>query len=385
MTMGVEDVSQRFELIDFLDVHTSLSDDTVRLALSGPGTKGLAPITFCLASVAVTFLPGESTKIVLDATEGATCVVRFRDERAFSDFFHELRSAPGAHVTGGIIFERGSFGMLDDWEPAIRAIYQGRPVFDPTCIDRSRIDREFMFNEDSDTDIGHFVSEFGFAVVKKVFTANEIDEMNAAIRELELRATDDSPNTWWTTTPDGTDVPCQIHYATLRAPDIGWVEHDARVTRLLKACFPGLVAHSDRMNGHFAVLKRPGARAGLTDLTWHIDCGLGGHTLLCPGLHIGIQLTASNPELGAFKVLAGSHFSSVRRASVDVDTWPVVTVSTEPGDVTIHVPHVMHAAPPPTTTGEGRRTLYLGFGQPLAHDIIGAGNAFDDLLASSDV
>ena len=48
MTMGVEDVSQRFELIDFLDVHTSLSDDTVRLALSGPGTKGLAPITFSL-------------------------------------------------------------------------------------------------------------------------------------------------------------------------------------------------------------------------------------------------------------------------------------------------------------------------------------------------
>jgi len=382
--MGVEDISTRFDLVDFVSTHASLAHDTARLALSGPGTRGLAPIAFVLGDDAVTFMPGDSTAIVTGVHDAATCVVQFCDERSFSDFFHELRTAPGAHMTGGVTYDRGGFGMFDEWEPSIRAVYQGRVVFDPANVDRTRITQVFTFDDDSDIDIGRFVTEFGFAVVRNVFSTDEIADMNTSISRLEIAATSDTPNTWWTTTPEGSEVPCQIHYATMRAPEIAWVEHDPRVTRLVRACLPDLVAHSDRMNGHFAVLKRPGARTGLTDLTWHIDCGLGGHTLLCPGLHIGIQLTASNPELGAFSVLAGSQFSSVRRAAVDTDTWPVVTVDTQPGDVTIHVPHVMHAAPPPTTTGDGRRTLYLGFGQPLAHDIIGAGNSFDDLLATTN-
>ncbi|MCU0274901.1 MAG: phytanoyl-CoA dioxygenase family protein, partial [Acidimicrobiales bacterium] len=162
---------------------------------------------------------------------------------------------------------------------------------------------------------------------------------------------------------DGVGRVCQIHYTTERAPEIAWIDRDERMTALVDASVPGLLPHADCGNGHFAVLKRPGASGGLTDLPWHLDCGLGGHTLLCPGLHIGIQLTASEPGVGAFAVLAGSHASSVRRGAIDEETWPVVVVHTRPGDVTIHDPHLMHAAPPPQGGGGGRRTLYLGYGQ----------------------
>lgn len=51
-------------------------------------------------------------------------------------------------------------------------------------------------------------------------------------------------------------------------------------------------------------------------------------------------------------------FSDLSRRFPTVDF-----VDTARGDVTVHVRHVVHAAPPPAGTGTGRRTLYLGFGR----------------------
>jgi hypothetical protein len=73
----------------------------------------------------------------------------------------------------------------------------------------------------------------------------------------------------------------------------------------------------------------------------------------------------------------------VRRGAIDEETWPVVVVHTRPGDVTIHDPHLMHAAPPPQGGGGGRRTLYLGYGRADAHDLLGPGRSFDDLLSAT--
>ncbi|MFZ9483265.1 MAG: phytanoyl-CoA dioxygenase family protein, partial [Ilumatobacteraceae bacterium] len=252
-----------------------------------------------------------------------------------------------------------------------------------SSVDRSRMTQVFTHGVDPVEEIGAFVREYGFAIVRNVFTQEEITAIDAAISRLERESSPDSPGTWWTTGPDGEGYPCQIHYVTDKAPDVAWIDDDERMTSLRDATIPGLVCHPDRMNGTFAVLKRPGASAGLTNLAWHIDCGLGGHTVTCPGLHIGVQLTESNPAKGAFSVLAGSHDSSVRRDVIDGSDLPVVVVSTQPGDVTIHITHVMHAAPAPVGDGQGRRTLYLGYGPQIAHDLIGPGQSFDDLISQT--
>ncbi|MEY2641555.1 MAG: phytanoyl-CoA dioxygenase family protein [Ilumatobacteraceae bacterium] len=381
--MTISELSERFALVDFESVHRALAADPDACALAGPGTDGLGPIVLRLGDSAVTIEPGCPVRIRSGAQSDAHVEVEFASSRAFTDFYYELRTVPGAQVTGSVKYHVGGYVQFDAWEPALRALYQGRSVYDPAMVDRSRVSRVFTHGVDSVDEIGAHVREFGFAIVRDVFSSDEVASIDEAISRLEHESTPSTPGTWWTTGPDGEGYPCQIHYVTEKAPDIAWVDDDVRMTGLCDAAIPGLVSHPDRGNGTFAVLKRPGATAGLTNLAWHIDCGLGGHTVTCPGLHIGIQLTESNPSTGAFSILAGSHDSSVRRDVIDGSDLPVVVVSTKPGDVTIHVTHVMHAAPAPVDTGQGRRTLYLGYGPQLAHDIIGPGQSFDDLISQT--
>jgi hypothetical protein len=60
---------------------------------------------------------------------------------------------------------------------------------------------------------------------------------------------------------------------------------------------------------------------------------------------------------------------------------PVVALSTEPGDVTVHFGHTLHAAPPPSDPGSaGRRALYLSYVPPLTFSMIGPGQSYNDVL-----
>ena len=59
----------------------------------------------------------------------------------------------------------------------------------------------------------------------------------------------------------------------------------------------------------------------------------------------------------------------------------VAALSTEPGDVTVHFGHTLHAAPPPTDPGaQGRRALYLSFVPPLTFEMVGPGQGYNDVL-----
>ena len=89
-------------------------------------------------------------------------------------------------------------------------------------------------------------------------------------------------------------------------------------------------------------------QTGLADLPWHRDCGMGGHSVKCPLLNVGIQLDAATPAAGQLQMIAGSHRGTSRLpADDDVDGLPVVAITTGPGDVTAHFGHTLHAAPPP--------------------------------------
>ena len=375
------DISDRFPLVELASAHASISSERARLAALG--TTGLSPLTLRVGQAAVTLVPGEIVMVRDGVDPSATCVVDFADERAFADFWHEIRTVVGAQLSETISYERGSFVEFQAWEPALRALYSGRRVYDPAMVGEDDLTRVFRWGSDDVADIGAFTREHGFAVVTGVFDESEIAECNAEVDRIERAAAPDRPGSWWTTAEDGTALACQLHYTAMQSERLALLVSDPRVRALVDAFDPTLVSHSDRMNGDFAVLKRPGATSGITDLPWHIDCGLGGHGLMCPGLHIGVQLSASNHDVGAFQILADSHNASVRQDHVDLDSWPVVTVDAMPGDVTLHVPHAMHAAPAPRDSGPGRRTLYLGFSSQEAHDVIGPGRSFDDLLSAA--
>ncbi len=385
---------QRFPLQGLRAAHQGPSQDHERRVLAGRGTRGLGPITMRVGDEVITVVPADpaipdnAVTIIDGPSDDAEVVVEFASPEAFSDFSHEMRTVAGLHVTGAVSHPVGGFAEFDAWEPALRALYHGRPVYDPAAIDLTDAERSFNWDDvnnfpDVAEDLASFLRRYGWAHVRGVFSTAEIAKFNAEIGQVEADASPDMPGSWWTHDGDGNEQPCQLHYLGLASRVIGALDHDPRVERFVGLSGTDLVSHPDRALGTFAVLKRPTADEGLTNLPWHIDCGLGGHPLTCPGLHLAVQLTASNPDLGAFKIVPGSHDSSVRRSDVEAGRCPVVTADTQPGDVTLHMTHAVHAAPAPLSRSTGRRTMYLGFGPRALGNVIGPGQAFDDLITQT--
>ncbi len=85
-------------------------------------------------------------------------------------------------------------------------------------------------------------------------------------------------------------------------------------------------------------------------------------------------------------MIAGSHRGTSRLPRPhEAETLPVVALTTEPGDVTVHFGHTLHAAPPPTDPGaRGRRALYLSFVPPLTFEMVGPGQGYNDVLFTRD-
>jgi ectoine hydroxylase-related dioxygenase (phytanoyl-CoA dioxygenase family) len=99
-------------------------------------------------------------------------------------------------------------------------------------------------------------------------------------------------------------------------------------------------------------------------------------------LNIGIQLDAATAAAGQLLMIAGSHRGISRLPSPEqTEGLPVVALTTEPGDVTVHFGHTLHAAPPPADPDVvGRRALYLSYVPPLTFEIVGPGQGYNDVL-----
>ena len=358
-----------------------------------PGAVVTSPLVGALGPISFLFPDGSGhTYRLVDRTvviergvaPDAATVVEL-DESAFSAFVAEYLTVPGLHIQGLVRHPVGGYMEFDEWEPVLRFVWSGRPVFDPTTIEHPDPSTAFVWGRDRLEDVGAFLSINGFAVVRGVFTPEEVALLDTEIDRLAAAASPTDGDSWWVTGPDGADHVCQLHYTSLTSSAIAAIESDARVRALVDCVDASYVAHPTNGNGHFAVLKNPGSTGGLTDLAWHVDCGLGGHPVLCPSIHIGVQLRSMTPETGEMQFLAGSHLASARRPSGDESVpLPIVAVTAQPGDVTIHVPDAMHAAPPPSGSAEGRRTIYFAFGPPSMAEVFGHKEGYDQMLFKGD-
>ncbi len=81
-------------------------------------------------------------------------------------------------------------------------------------------------------------------------------------------------------------------------------------------------------------------------------------------------------------MIPGSHRGTSRLPGPrQAAVLPVVPLSTEPGDVTVHFGHTLHAAPPPADLGaSGRKALYLSFVPPITFEMVGPGQGYNDVL-----
>jgi ectoine hydroxylase-related dioxygenase (phytanoyl-CoA dioxygenase family) len=85
-------------------------------------------------------------------------------------------------------------------------------------------------------------------------------------------------------------------------------------------------------------------------------------------------------------MVAGSHRGTSRLPTPrEAAGLPTTSLTTAPGDVTVHFGHTLHAAPPPTAgQGPGRRALYLSYVPPVTFAMVGPGQGYNDVLFTRD-
>jgi hypothetical protein len=377
-----------FETIDFDEFH--LVDLPKRIeagngALAAPDLEKAGTLGFRVPDgAAFTYVPSPDTVEIWGGDAAADTLVEMSRE-SFSDFVNELRTCFGLLYAGQLEVTRGDFGWLERWEPALRALYTGRPIVDPASMGLGDdLDRSFTLDSD-DAEMRDFLSTHGFLHLRGVFAPDEVEAMSADVDRAKASARPDDGASWWATQADGTEVCCRVIYLGRQSPLIAGLGDDPRLRRIGALGGEGLEPENDCLDGVSVVIKNTEVTAGLSDLPWHRDCGLGGHPVLCPSVAIGIQLDRASAETGQLHFLAGSHLGSSHPLKPgDEATNPVIAIDTEPGDVTVHFGHVLHAAPPPTGSGPGRRAMYVTYTRPETMEFVGEGKGYNDVLFEHD-
>jgi hypothetical protein len=354
--------------------------DRAALGVAGAAVAGVGPLGFRVDGRVFTYRLGTDGVEVADGVDDAAAVVSL-PAPAWADFVGQTRTFINLFLAGELAFERGHFEHLAEWDPVLRLVHAGIPIYDPGRADLSGLDLRRVFTlDDGDAELRRFLAAAGFLHLRAVFSAAETAALNEEIDRLAALARPRDDESWWVTDAADADVLCRLVYAGRRSPLVSGLEQDARVRRLGTLLDPALRPAPDRMEGTSILLKVPGATSGLSNIPWHQDCGMGGHAVFCPSVGVGIQPTGSSASTGNLLLVPGSHGQSLpHRWEERLRDVPVVAVDTEPGDVTVHIQDLMHASPQPTGAG-GRRTVYVTHYPPALWDHIGPGQAFNDLV-----
>ncbi len=337
---------------------------------------------------AYTYAPGSPAIAVTHGENTAHTVIEL-DDTAWADFMTQRRSIPSLLYGKMLEIARGNASVLFGWEPALRALLQERPIYDAATLDLrdgegAPLNLATTFTRASaPAAVARYVTEAGFALVRGVFSAREIATLTTEADRLATAARQGDRRSWWARNGDGKQVLCRVTYTPLMSKEIAALIDDARLRDLVRAFAPDYVPAPDRLDGVALIIKNPNIVDGLSDLPWHIDCGMGGHPVLCPVLQISVLLDAASEDTGTLKFLAGSH-RFVTHMPADETTLPIVTVTAEPGDCVLHLSDTMHAAPPPRRATHYRRSLVASFYRPSVLDVVPPGQGFNDVLLSRD-
>ena len=291
-------MSGSFAPIDFRTFH----EDTLPAAISA-GRGALAAeddlvrvgaLAFRMPDgAAYTYRPRTDGIDLVPGDDGADVVVELEPE-LWSQLVHDLESAPGLLYAGRCNVRRGDAMRFVRWEPSLRALYHGRPIFRPERVDlRDRrgsaldVGRAFSLESDRE-DMAHFLRTAGFLLVKDVFSADEVARFVRCAEEKEAAAREGDKRSWWGRNADGESVLCRVTHCE-DAEALGGLPEDPRITGLAALSDAALVARTHEDEDGIGILrKNPGMVQGLSDLPWHRDCGMGGHASQCPRLIVSI-------------------------------------------------------------------------------------------------
>jgi Phytanoyl-CoA dioxygenase (PhyH) len=349
----------------FLDEQVAVLPDGRRSEAGRAATRlGLAPLTLDVEDEALTFVADDERLVVQRGADDALVVAL--DRAAFSDLMQDVASAFGLHMTGRANVVRGGLDTFLEWEPVLRCFLDGRPVYEPGTIsfhDRAgaALDLHRSFTLESDpSDIGHFLAEAGYLHLEGVFTETEMAAVSAELDDAIAEAERDDGASWWARTEAGEWYPARILGFNQKSPTLRELLGSDRF-RSIGSFTDDRFVQRDPDVGDSAegLLKKVGVVEGFSDVSWHKDCSLGGHSRRCCSLTVGISVTGAGRENGELGAVAGSHRANVPMLGVEGLDLPRVPLPTRTGDVTVHCSCTLHMSRPPVSAQ--RRVVYSGF------------------------
>ena len=210
----------------FLDEHVAaLPDGRTAEAGRAAGRLGLVPLTLDVEGEPLTFAV-DGDRLAVRRGAGDALVVTL-DRHAFSDLMQDVASTFGVHMSGRAKVERGSLDAFLEWEPVLRCLLDGRPVYEPGTItfhDRTGapldLHRSFTLDDDDAADIGHFLGEAGYLHLDGVFTEAEMAAVSAELDDAIAAAERDDGASWWARTAGGEWYPARILGFNQKSPTL---------------------------------------------------------------------------------------------------------------------------------------------------------------------
>lgn len=320
---------------------------------------GLPAFTLAVDGVATTWRAGDDGALEVVAGDDGRGPRADLSTLEFSQLWTDVRSAMGVMMTGAPVMTRGAIGHLVAFDLVLRAVVDGRPTYDAgsvPLVDRNGtpldLDRTFTLDDDPQELRGHLAAA-GHLVVRGVVGAADVATLDAELHSWLGALEPDDPRAWFASV-GGRGVCVR---ATNLRPDELSTPHDE-----LLAPLAAMIDPSYRYASTDLLRKPVGVTEGLSDLPWHRDCDPGGHSYRCASLTMGLSLTPSGPDNGQLGVVAGSHRANMTLFDLDRVDLPRHHLSTEPGDVTVHLSCALHCATPPRHSE--RRVSYSSFQLP---------------------
>ena len=358
-------------------------------ALAVADARLIGPLAIRTPAGAYTYVPGTDTIEIVEGDETAKTVIALDDD-SWQGLVRDLDTPPGLLYAGRVETVRGNPLRFVRWEPALRAMFHGRPVYDAALVDLHGLDPTQTFTMDDVTArpaaLAEFLDTCGYVIVRNVFTPDEVRGLLEDADVLRDEAREGDKLSWWGRDANGATVLCRVQRAATR-PRMRALHDDPRIRALADLSpQPVFARRKHDTDGVTVLWKRPDVTEGLADLPWHRDCGMGGHALNCPTLVVTICLTDGSSAAGELRALPGSQHTTHPTIDGTEENAPRgVSFAVAAGDVSLHFSDVLHASMPPTSAeGPHRISVLLGFNPEGAGHHRGERHYNDVLLSRDD-